>query len=36
VLDIVTVNAVGEVTRKDVYMNGKQTQAAFARAGIQR
>jgi hypothetical protein len=35
-LDVVTVNARGEVTRKDVYMNGKQTQAAFARAGIQR
>ena len=35
-LDVVTVNAVGEVTRKDVYMNGKQSQAAFARAAIER
>jgi len=35
-LDVVTVNARGEVTRKDVYMNGKQSQAAFARAGVQR
>lgn len=35
-LDVVTVNARGEVARKDVYMNGKQAQAAFARAGIQR
>jgi len=35
-LDVVTVNPLGEVTRKDVYMNGKQTQAAFARAGIVR
>jgi hypothetical protein len=35
-LDVVTVNALREVTRKDVYMNGKQTQAAFARAGITR
>ena len=35
-LDVVTVNALGEVTRKDVYMNGKQSQAAFARAGIKR
>lgn len=35
-LDVVTVNARGEVTRKDVYMNGKQSQAAFARAGIER
>lgn len=35
-LDVVTVNAQGEVTRKDVYMNGKQSQAAFARAGITR
>jgi hypothetical protein len=24
------------VTRKDVYMNGGEAQAAFARAGIQR
>jgi hypothetical protein len=35
-LDVVTVNAQGEVARKDVYMNGKQAQAAFARAGIER
>jgi hypothetical protein len=35
-LDVVTVNALGEVARKDVYMNGKQSQAAFARAGIER
>lgn len=35
-LDVVTVNSDGEVTRKDVYMNGAQAQAAFARAGIQR
>ncbi len=35
-LDVVTVNARGEVTRKDVYMNGKQAEAAFARAGIKR
>ena len=35
-LDVVTVNPLGEVARKDVYMNGKQAQAAFARAGIER
>ena len=35
-LDVVTVNPLGEVARKDVYMNGKQAEAAFARAGIQR
>jgi hypothetical protein len=35
-LDVVTVNPRGEVARKDVYMNGKQAQAAFARAGIER
>jgi hypothetical protein len=35
-LDVVTVNARGEVTHKDVYMNGGEAQAAFARAGIQR
>jgi len=35
-LDVVTLNALGEVTRKDVYVNGKQANAAFARAGIQR
>lgn len=36
VLDVVTVNARGEVVRKDVYMNGKQTAEAFAKAGIER
>jgi hypothetical protein len=35
-LDLVTVNSRGEVARKDVYMNGKQAAAAFARAGIVR
>ena len=35
-LDVVTINPLGEVARKDVYMNGKQAQAAFARAGIER
>ena len=35
-LDVVTVNSLGEVTRKDVYMNGKQSEAAYARAGIER
>jgi hypothetical protein len=35
-LDVVTVNARGEVVRKDVYMNGKQAESAFARAGIAR
>ena len=35
-LDVVTVNPLGEVARKEVYMNGKQAQAAFARAGIER
>src|SRR4051812_44412889 len=35
-LDVVTVNPRGEVARKDVYMNGKQSQAAFARAGMTR
>jgi hypothetical protein len=35
-LDVVTVNSGGEVARKDVYMNGKQAEAAFARAGIAR
>lgn len=33
-LDVVDFNDAGEVTRKDVYMNGAQSQAAFARAGI--
>lgn len=33
-LDVVDVNDAGEVTRKDVYMNGAQAQAAFRRAGI--
>ena len=35
-LDVVMVNPLGEVARKDVYMNGKQAEAAFARAGIKR
>jgi len=35
-LDVITVNHLGEVARKDVYMNGKQREAAFARAGIKR
>ena len=35
-LDVVTVNARGEVTRKDVYMNGRQAEVAFARAGSKR
>ena len=35
-LDVVTVNPRGEVTRKDVYLNGKQADAAFARAGVKR
>ena len=35
-LDVVTVNPLGEVTSKDVYMNGKQADAAFGRAGIKR
>ena len=35
-LDVVTLSASGEVVRKDVYMNGKQAEAAFARAGIER
>ena len=32
-LDVVTVNQAGEVTRKDVYMNGAQRRDAFSRAG---
>jgi hypothetical protein len=35
-MDVVTVNPLGEVVRKDVYMNGTQAGAAFARAGIER
>jgi len=35
-LDVVTVNSRGEVARKDVYLNGKQSEAAYARAGIKR
>ena len=35
-LDVVTLNDRGEVARKDVWMNGKQSQAAFARAGVER
>jgi hypothetical protein len=33
-LDVVTVNAAGEVTRKDVYVNGAQRSDAFSRAGL--
>ncbi|PCC68792.1 SnoaL-like domain-containing protein [Nannocystis exedens] len=35
-LDVVTLNRAGEVARKDVFTNGAQAQAAFARAGIAR
>jgi hypothetical protein len=35
-LDVVTINASGEVVRKDVYMIGKQADSAFARAGVVR
>lgn len=35
-LDVVTLDANDQVARKDVYMNGRQAQEAFARAGIQR
>lgn len=35
-LDVVSLNDDDEVTRKDVYMNGAQAQAAFTRAGIVR
>ena len=35
-LDVVTVNAAGQVVRKDVFVNGRQYQEAFARAGIAR
>ncbi|HEX5066644.1 MAG TPA: nuclear transport factor 2 family protein [Myxococcota bacterium] len=35
-LDVVMVDALGEVARKDVWMNGAQSRAAFARAGIER
>jgi SnoaL-like domain len=35
-LDVVTLNDDDEVARKDVYMNGRQAQEAFARAGIAR
>jgi hypothetical protein len=35
-LDVVTVNAAGEVTRKDVYVNGAQRAEAFSRAGFGR
>lgn len=33
-LDVVTVNPAGEVTRKDVYVNGAQRLDAFTRAGL--
>jgi SnoaL-like domain len=35
-LDVVTLNDADEVARKDVYMNGRQAQDAFTRAGIER
>ncbi|MCY1059612.1 nuclear transport factor 2 family protein [Nannocystis sp. SCPEA4] len=35
-LDVMTVNRAGEVARKDVYVNGAQMHAAFARAGLAR
>jgi hypothetical protein len=35
-LDVVTLNDADEVARKDVYMNGRQAQEAFTRAGIER
>ena len=35
-LDVVTVNEAGEVTRKDVHPNGREMHAAFVRAGIDR
>ena len=35
-LDVITVNGAGEVTRKDVYPNGREMHAAFVRAGIDR
>jgi hypothetical protein len=33
-LDVVTLNQAGEVTRKDVYSNGAQRRDAFSRAGF--
>ena len=33
-LDVVTLNPAGEVTRKDVYANGAQRREAFSRAGL--
>lgn len=33
-LDVVTVNDAGEVTRKDVYPNGRELHAAFVRSGV--
>lgn len=33
-LDVVNVNSAGEVTRKDVYLNGAEAHAAYARAGM--
>ena len=33
-LDVVTVNDAGEVTRKEVYLNGAQMKAAYSRAGL--
>ncbi|MEQ1492755.1 MAG: nuclear transport factor 2 family protein [Terricaulis sp.] len=33
-LDVVNVNDAGQVTRKDVYLNGAEAYAAYARAGM--
>lgn len=33
-VDVVDVNDAGEVTRKDVYLNGAQAQAMYARLGV--
>lgn len=35
-LDVITLDAHGEVLRKDVYPNGAEMAAAFARAGVAR
>jgi hypothetical protein len=34
-LDVINVNEAGEVTRKEVYVNGAQMKAAFSRAGLE-
>jgi hypothetical protein len=33
-IDVVNVNEAGEVTRKDVYLNGAEAQAAYQAAGM--